>query len=238
MYQLHVGFFTGAKLGELFLAVFDLTRYDDFAAGFLSAANRLSLPGTIMQSILSYDRHLFRIINSGWSNGFFDWLMPWMRNSYLWYPLYLFLVLLVLTNFGKKAWVWVLFGAATAFLADFVSSGIIKEHVWRLRPCNNPDYASWIHILVGYRPQSSSFTSSHAANHFALATFLYMTLRPYFSKKWLSLLLIWAFLISFAQVYVGVHYPLDVTAGGLIGILIGYLPGYTFNRTVGLASSL
>jgi undecaprenyl-diphosphatase len=86
---------------------------------------------------------------------------------------------------------------------------------------------------VGYRPQSSSFTSSHAANHFGMAIFLYLTLKNDFGK-WPLLFFLWAFSISFAQVYVGVHYPLDVTCGALIGILIGYLCGKSFNRNYGL----
>ena len=187
-----------------------------------------------MHQIQAYDTYLFKLINSDLSNDFFNWLMPWMRNSYLWDPFYLFMVLLIAVNFKKTAWIWILFGAGTAILTDFVSSHIIKENNWRLRPCNNPDFESWINILVGYRPQNSSFTSSHAANHFGLAMFLYLTLKNSFGR-WTLLFFLWAFLISIAQVYVGVHYPLDITAGAMIGILIGYLSGWSFNRTYGLA---
>jgi undecaprenyl-diphosphatase len=127
-----------------------------------------------------------------------------------------------------------LFAAGTVYLTDFVSSGIMKHAFIRLRPCNVAEYSSWIHVLVGYRPQSSSFTSSHAANHFGIAMFLFMTLKARF-KKWPAFLFFWAFLISFAQVYVGVHYPLDIIAGAVIGIVIGYLSGKLFNRNYGLA---
>ena len=160
--------------------------------------------------------------------------MPWMRNSNLWYPLYLFLILFVAINYKKTGLLWILFAVGTVAISDLVSSGIIKEHFFRLRPCNVAGYSSWIHVLVGYRPQSSSFTSSHAANHFAIATFLYLSLKPRLNY-WPALFFFWAFLISFAQVYVGVHYPLDITAGALIGILIGYLSGKLFNRNYGLA---
>lgn len=186
-----------------------------------------------MEQLLSYDRHLFKIINSQWSNPFFDWLMPFLRNSVTWYPLYLFLFLLALVNFRKTGWVWVLMAAGTIFLCDFVSSDIVKKNIFRLRPCNVPDYASWINVLVGYRPQSSSFTSSHAATHFGMSVFFYLTLKPWF-KNWPTVFFIWAFCIAFAQVYVGVHYPFDVFCGGIIGIVIGYLSGKSFNRNYGL----
>ena len=187
----------------------------------------------IMDELLSYDQSLFKVINHGWSNSFFDWLMPWLRNSNLWYPLYLLLLLLVTINFKKTGWWWVLFAAGTVILTDFVSSAIVKPNIFRLRPCHEPDFASWINVLVGYRPQSSSFTSSHAANHFGMAMFLYSTLKTRF-KKWPVLFFLWAFSISFAQVYVGVHYPIDIICGGLIGILIGYLSGKSFNKNYGL----
>jgi len=188
----------------------------------------------LMKQLLSYDQHLFKLINYEWSNAFFDWLMPWLRNSEMWYPLYLFLVLLVIINFKKSGWWWLIFAAGTVILTDFVSSGIIKNNIIRLRPCNEPDIASWVKVLVGYRPQSSSFTSSHAANHFGMATFLYLTLKTRFNK-WPVLFFFWAFSISFAQVYVGVHYPIDIICGALIGILIGYLSGKSFNKNYGLA---
>ena len=187
-----------------------------------------------MQQLLSFDRHLFKLVNSRWNNHFFDWLMPWLRNSDLWFPLYLFLILFILVNYKKTGWWWVIFAASTVILTDFVSSTLIKENIWRVRPFNNPEYASWIHILVGYRPQSSSFTSSHAANHFGIAMFIYMSLRKRFNK-WPGAFFLWAGSISYAQMYVGVHYPIDIAGGTIIGILIGYLSGRSFNRNYGLA---
>lgn len=84
-----------------------------------------------------------------------------------------------------------------------------------------------------YRPQSSSFTSSHAANHFAMAVFFYCTLSKHIGK-WALLFFVWAAVIAYAQVYVGVHYPIDVACGGLIGIVFGYLSARLFNKFYGL----
>ena len=103
----------------------------------------------------------------------------------------------------------------------------------RARPCRHPEIADHIRFLVNYCPQSSSFTSSHAANHFGMATFIYFTLRSY-TNKWLTLIFLWAAMIAYAQVYVGVHFPLDVTSGAVLGIFIGYLMSVIFNKKMGL----
>ncbi len=187
-----------------------------------------------MESIFAFDRHLLRLINDTWHNNFFDWLMPWLRNSVMWAPLYLFLIVFTVINFKKTGWWWVLFVLCTVVISDLVSSRLIKENVMRLRPCNDAALANWLRVLVGYRPQSSSFTSSHAANHFAVAMFIYVTFKhspllvPF--KKWFLLLFLWAFSICYAQLYVGVHYPVDVACGALIGILIGYLWATLYNN--------
>jgi len=124
---------------------------------------------------------------------------------------------------------WLLFFGCLPILTDFISSDIIKENFFRLRPCNDPLMADKIRFLLSYKPQSSSFTSSHATNHFALAAFFYFTLKKYF-KNWSILFFIWAFMICYAQVYVGVHYPFDVIVGGMIGFFMGFLIAAFFNK--------
>ena len=123
-----------------------------------------------MNQLLLYDKELFKHINYDWQNSFFDWLMPWLRNANLWYPLYFFMVLFIVINYKKTGWWWVIFCCGAVFLSNMVSSDLMKENIIRLRPCNDPAIADWVRVLVGYRPQSSSFTSSHAANHFAFAS--------------------------------------------------------------------
>jgi undecaprenyl-diphosphatase len=84
-------------------------------------------------------------------------------------------------------------------------------------------------LLLEYCSGSGSFTSSHAANHFGLAMFMFLSL-----KKWLGwpryLFFIWAFLVSYAQMYVGVHYPTDILGGAIIGLIIGGISGNYFNK--------
>jgi membrane-associated phospholipid phosphatase len=183
----------------------------------------------MLEALLQFDRSLFSLVNGQWHNDFFDWLMPWLRNSSVWAPLYLFVVLYAIINYKGHGWRLVLVALVAVALSDLLSSSLIKPNIFRVRPCNEPSLADTVRVLVGYRPQSSSFTSSHAVNHFTLATLLFLTLPKMLGKgRWLWF--VWAGAICFAQVYVGVHYPLDVACGAIIGILIGYLHGRLFNK--------
>jgi undecaprenyl-diphosphatase len=184
---------------------------------------------TIMYKIIDADRKLFEFVNDHLHNSFLDWFMSLMRNSSTWYPLYIFMFAFIMLNFKKDKWWWILFAAGTVYLSNFISSNLIKENIFRLRPCNDPLLMHKIQFLIGYKPQSSSFTSSHATNHFAMASFLFFTLKKYVGNiAWLFML--WAAIICFAQVYVGVHFPLDVLCGGIIGYLFGYLSATSFNK--------
>ena len=189
---------------------------------------------SFFRQIISIDHWLFHQINQVWTNPVFDLVFVFMRQAELWVPFYLFLLVFGLVNFGKKALWWSATLIMTAIISDLVSSSIIKNIIFRLRPCRNPDLANQVRVLVNYCPQSSSFTSSHACNHFALAFFIFITLNQTGSWRWL--LFLWAFLISYAQVYVGVHYPLDVLGGTLAGSSIGYMMSIFYKKQFGTLS--
>lgn len=184
-----------------------------------------------MSWIEEADKYVFHLINNKWNNSFFDSLMPLIRNSNLWIPLYLFLLIFALFNLKKSGW-FILLAICTAALTDLISSHYIKNTFFRLRPCQDPDLIGTIRVLASYCPQSSSFTSSHAANHFGIATFVSIILYP-FAGRWIYLTYAWAFLIVYAQVYVGVHYPTDVLAGALLGVLAGLLTAWIYRKKWG-----
>lgn len=172
----------------------------------------------MLQTLLSWDAALFQWINTGWSNPVFDTLLPLFRERLFWAPLYLFLAAFLVLNFKGKGWLMILAICLAAGLTDFTSSTLIKKNVQRVRPCNDPAMVVTQRVSCG---SGYSFTSSHAANHFAVAVFVVMLLgKTHRLVK--PLVLAWAGLIALSQVYVGVHYPLDVTCGGLLGATIGY----------------
>lgn len=176
-----------------------------------------------MTELIHFDEKLFHLINQGLQNPFFDVVMPWLRNKLFWVPLYLFIGSFLIVNLRKTGLIIVLLTGLTVGLTDFSNSQVLKKSIKRARPCHIYQAPAELNLLVpcggGY-----SFPSSHAANHFALATILTLLLRPLF--RWLVWPLgAWAFLVAFAQIYVGVHYPLDVLFGAVYGVFVAFLMG-------------
>lgn len=170
-----------------------------------------------MDSIINLDEHIFLFINKTLSSDVLDAFLIPIRHKLFWIPLYLFIVFFVSLNFKREKWlIYACFGLTILF-SDTISSKVIKKSVERARPCHVQRLESNIKVPCSY---GFSFTSSHATNHFAIGTFLFFFF-SFWKRRWLWLL--WAGMISFAQVYVGVHYPFDVLAGGIIGVLIGFL---------------
>ncbi len=175
---------------------------------------------------------MFLQLNSGWTNPVFDVLLPYFRDSVFWAPLYLLMLSFMLLNWGKKGLLWSVAFLCTVAIADMVSGRVFKEGFERLRPCADPVFFQQVRLLVKHCSGGYSFTSSHAANHFGIATFVAITMYPTF-KKWTYLFYLWAFFISYAQVYVGVHYPVDVLGGGLLGTMAGLLTASIFTNKAG-----
>jgi len=198
-------------------------------------------PGGFWTGLLSrlkeWDQALFLKINGAWTGAWGDIVMPVIRDQRTWYPLYAFLLVYVIWKFRWKALPFIVIAGLTVALTDQVSSTFIKNYFGRVRPCSEPLLAGWVHLRVGRCPQSGSFTSSHAVNHFGLAAFIFFTLRPWF-RKWAWLFFAWAGLICYAQVYVGVHYPGDVAGGALLGILLGRLTAAVFRRRFNFGNPL
>ncbi|HMR19883.1 MAG TPA: phosphatase PAP2 family protein [Sphingobacterium sp.] len=180
------------------------------------------------QEIINIDKEIFLLINQGLSNPFFDWLLPILRNPFTWSFLYIFLIIFFIKQYGKMGVIIVLCTLANFGISDVVSSHLVKKNIERVRPCNDVEFKDQVKLRVrcgsGY-----SFTSSHATNHFAMAFFWIVLFR----RKWKHVLwlgIIWAALIAFSQIYVGVHYPFDILGGAILGALIGLSSGWIFKR--------
>lgn len=180
------------------------------------------MTSSFLVSMMQLDEALFARINGQWTHPWADAVLPWMRDSNHWVALYVLLIAYLFYVKGGAAWKWVVAAIINVTLTDQISSSFFKPFFHRLRPCADPMMMNKVKLLLDHCSSGFSFTSSHAANHVGFAMFIAMTMQPYF-KKYRYLFFIWAGIIAYAQVYVGVHYPLDILAGAIIGILVGWV---------------
>lgn len=178
--------------------------------------------------IIHWDQMAFLQIHVGWQNDFFDTVMPVLRNKYTWVPLYALLLFFAVKHYGKIALYWVLVYILLFALTDFTAASLLKPLICRIRPCNHELIQPFIRQLV-VCGSGFSFPSAHASNHVGMSVFIIFTLARYY--KWMVLpSALWALLVVIAQVYVGVHYPLDILGGMVIGTTYGLLMSMGFNK--------
>lgn len=166
-----------------------------------------------MNVITSYDTALFRAINERYTTPFFDLVMPYITNKSNFLGVVIVAAVLVLLFGGKKDRWGLVVLLAVVLTGDLVCN-TIKYAIMRVRPCNE---LFDVRLLAGCS-KSFSLPSGHATNSFAAMVFLavrYKGLSPLF--------LIFAFAVAYSRVYVGVHYPLDVTAGAVIGTAVALI---------------
>jgi undecaprenyl-diphosphatase len=172
----------------------------------------------MLDQLLSLDRELFLKVNNGLSHPMLNQICLLFRNQITWYPMYAFFIYYLIRQYKTESWKILLGVGLMVLCSDQFSANLVKNTFMRLRPCAEPLLAGKVISLTG-SCNGYSFISAHATNHFALAIFLAYCFKR---VKWLlPALLVWAFFISFSQVYVGKHYPLDVFVGGMCGILFG-----------------
>lgn len=157
------------------------------------------------------------------------WLDPIMlfaTKTFVWLPLYLFLIYLIIKDYRRESWMILIGVALTIVLADQITSSFMKPFFARLRPSHDPDLEGLVHLVNGYRGGKYGFASGHAANTFGTATFLWLLFRN--TRPWIRWIFLWAAFMTYTRIYLGVHYPGDILVGGLIGALAGWT-GYKFS---------
>lgn len=173
-----------------------------------------------MDALQQFDAGIFSAIN-GWHAAYFDSFMWLVTKIATWIPMILMLLYLLYFKKGWRKTVAVVLAIALVILiADQVSASIIKPLVERARPSHNESLQSTIHIVNGYRGGPFGFVSSHAANCFGIALLLAMIFK---NRLFTWTMAVWATLMCYSRIYLGVHYPGDIVCGAILGFLAAWL---------------
>lgn len=173
----------------------------------------------MFESLTQLDKALFLYLN-GIHSETSDFIWWWISSKTLWIPLYIIILYYIIKKFQWRSISITLIIIIGVAITDQLSSSIIKELVHRLRPSHNPEFSQIVHIVNDYRGGMFGFVSSHAANVFMFATFTSLL----FKSRWFTIsILLWATIVSYSRIAIGVHYPLDIIGGAILGISVSII---------------
>ena len=181
----------------------------------------------MIESLKEMDKEIFLALN-GSDSTFLNTIMDWASYKFTWIPLYILLLIYVVRQFRKRTILIVVVIAGMITAADQVSVLIKNRLVMRYRPCHNFELKDKIK-MNGDCGGKFGFVSSHAANTFALAGFMFLLFRH--RSKYLGIgMLSWAIFVSYSRIYNGAHFPLDIAGGALLGGIFAFLFMYFFRK--------
>lgn len=173
----------------------------------------------MLQQILNFDTSLFLFFN-GIHADWADPLFYWFSNTFVWIPLYLLVIFLIIRKWKKRAISILIFLALTVTVND-QSCNYLKRTIGRLRPSHEPTLSEQVHLVEKpdgtlYKGGKFSFPSGHASNSIVLVFYFIFFARP--RRKWtIGLMIAWSLMMAYTRLYLGVHYPMDLLCGFLMG---------------------
>ena len=174
----------------------------------------------MLEIIQEIDTQIFLKINS-LNSPFFDTIMSAISGQILWIPYFLAIIFLFFKKNSKKiAIIGILFLIIAVGLSDYSSVHAFKEVFKRLRPCHNQAIADTVHLIKNHCGGQYGFVSSHSANFFSISMFSSLFIK---NKKFSYIAFLFAIIVAYSRIYLGVHYLTDVIGGAILGISISFI---------------
>ena len=168
--------------------------------------------------IENLDQQLLLFLNS-LNSPFWDQVMYAISGKLTWAPLYLAIMIYLGVKYRRKFFVILFFIILGITLADQISVHLFKNVFQRLRPCHEPELEGLVHLVKGECGGLYGFVSSHATNSFYVALFSLLFIK----KRWFTIsIVLWASVVGYSRIYLGVHYPGDVVCGSILGAMVGW----------------
>jgi undecaprenyl-diphosphatase len=181
----------------------------------------------MLETLLEWDRAALIFLN-GFHPSWLDPIVLKLTKTIAWLPLYLVLLYLIVKQYKNDFWRVLLAITVLLVITDQVTSEFMKPFFERLRPSREPSLAGIVKLVNGYKGGLYGFASSHAANSFGIAFFSWYLLRPQYRLIWL--LFVWATLLSYTRIYLGVHYPGDIIVGAGVGWIGAWVTYKAYQR--------
>ena len=172
----------------------------------------------MLDKLLQWDRDAFVYLNSLGIEQY-DFFWSTVTKFPPWIPLFILFLSLFFVKFSKREAIFIIGTLLVMVFFVTTTTDLTKYAVARIRPNNNEEINTLIRILRS--PTGFSFFSGHASSSFSVTTFVVLFLRKHF--KWVYLFYIWPILFAMSRVYVGVHFPIDLITGALVGMFSAWL---------------
>lgn len=175
----------------------------------------------MLGELIHYDKELFLFLNH-LGTPFWDGFWLFVTNKWSAIPLYLFLAFATYRTYGLKRLLMVMATIAILILVADQLANFFKYGLQRLRPCYDQEIGGLVRLVKDSCGGRFGYFSAHAGNSFAVAYFFRTLLKSNYTYLG-PFLIVWAVVVAYSRIYIGVHFPLDVLTGTIIGILLGAL---------------
>ncbi len=170
---------------------------------------------SLLENLIHFDIELFLVLN-GKHDARLDGFMYYISQVWTWIPLYLGMILFLIRKWRLEA-IWIIVSMLLCLILTDQLSNLTKISFERLRPSHNPDLEGMIHHVKGYVGGRYGFVSGHASNVFGYALLTSLFIK---NSVYTTFIFLWAIMVSYSRIYLGVHYPFDIVGGMLLGMSV------------------